>query len=1286
MIKTSLLIESQLPGFIRDDENYRNFVHFLEAYYEFLEQKKGVVVETHKLLDYLDIDNTLDEFIDYFFNVFMPAFPKDVIADKRKLIRFSKELYESKGTEASYRFLFRSLYNVDSDVIETEPFVLRPSDGDWFLPKSIKIKTNDSRWINAENLWVFGNTSKSLAKIERVKLVNNRIEIFISDIERLFETGEFVRVVDRNLNGVYFSPEGEVLDERILKTTSVVGNGGVVRATFEEQLDIPYKIGSNITVTGIIPNAYNGKFKVVDIGSNYVIWESKENRTVTLQGNISRYITPDDGNILEAKLLGTISNVIIDRTKRGNYYLPGDPVVVYGGMDDERFGVGASAEVGEVTLGSIKSVRVDRGSWGYRENPNTFIYVTPDDGQVNLRVGDINPANVSNVTFIVKDSLELREDTPLHCNTQTGFVQIHTLPIIGQDGEVIDEDASNVPQYYFLRTNANSVVCNANTRLIDAFTFEAFPTYSIDTVIVENGGGGFRTIPKISAESIYDTDLRFGTAETYDSRFMQLPDGTPREYKVSSIKDYGILGPVLIGTDSTGKKLGGIGYRVGDEIEFIGGLGGGAYAKVNSVISGAINTVVYYTNTNNPSPLGGFGYSSQYLPKVSVATKPEVGSVTSGSDVLVFNTTSSVSNVSVGQTITGNGIPSNTVITEVLVPSKSIKLSNTATSTYSSNTYNFVGTGAVLYVDTVLGDSARLIPITDRIGSITTIKVKNYGEDYTSAPSISIKVQDIAVSNVNLRFLPERGDILYQGANSTTFTYRSYVDSVTRMTYDENSENSTYIIRAYNYNKPPNPNTDIILEKTRLTSPPNNFVLHIKTDYKFSLKTVTSTTAAVVGENGVLTYGDGSAKANSQFLNGLILGQGRYISEKGHISSYALLQNEDYNPYSYIISVEKEISKYRELLFKLLHPAGTKAIGQCLLKNETIFEYSHRETSVVRKIDEFEMMMAALATEPVSNNNFTSELMRFPEANVKYGTFRTNNSNILSISDFPIKVFVDQNVYSSGLPFGSTIQKIILSNNSILLSNNFTTTDSQAILLLKDNKNKVFITNPAYIFANTSNNSNIASVYTSANANISDIIKNQLVVSDAITIYANTTYNSNALVGVENTQNIIVGQEISGNNIPFGTRVAAVYSGNNTIIMSKKATGTFEGYRYSYLDRSTGERVFVYKYNYVQFNSIPSNTRVVSVSANNVILSKPCVKSNADILFYFVGDGVNNDSVVPSEFIKVEGKGLETPPKDYFEFNDLFDVENGIPLDVEDNDEDEENNVPLNATIYIRTS
>jgi hypothetical protein len=77
--KTSLLIPHQLPAYSRDDPSYANFVLFLQAYYEWMEQEGGVTNRAKNILNYTDVDNTTNEFIDYFVNDFLPFFPKDLL-------------------------------------------------------------------------------------------------------------------------------------------------------------------------------------------------------------------------------------------------------------------------------------------------------------------------------------------------------------------------------------------------------------------------------------------------------------------------------------------------------------------------------------------------------------------------------------------------------------------------------------------------------------------------------------------------------------------------------------------------------------------------------------------------------------------------------------------------------------------------------------------------------------------------------------------------------------------------------------------------------------------------------------------------------------------------------------------------------------------------------------------------------------------------------------------------------------------------------------------------------
>jgi len=216
--KTSLLVAQELPEFVRDDINYSTFVTFLEAYYQWLETAfaangsiqvantsgEGVTYGAKNLLNYMDVDNTLDGFVSYFLRDFLPYIPEDALTDKRKLLKIAKDFYLAKGTEKSYQFLFRALYDSEAEIFETSDAVLRASDGKWIISKSLRINTLDPEWLTINNLKLFGEVSKSYATVDYSAVTGNKTEVFISNIQRLFQSGEFVRVVDSENLDVYF--------------------------------------------------------------------------------------------------------------------------------------------------------------------------------------------------------------------------------------------------------------------------------------------------------------------------------------------------------------------------------------------------------------------------------------------------------------------------------------------------------------------------------------------------------------------------------------------------------------------------------------------------------------------------------------------------------------------------------------------------------------------------------------------------------------------------------------------------------------------------------------------------------------------------------------------------------------------------------------------------------------------------------------------------------------------------------------------------------------------------
>jgi hypothetical protein len=124
---------------------------------------------------------------------------------KKKAVKFTRELYQSKGTISSYKFLFRVLYNSDFDVFYTKDAVLKASDGKWYVARSLKLNTSDQNFLKIQNYRLFGETTKSIATVETAAIAGTKTEVFISNIERLFQSGEFVRVVDNNNQTVLFN-------------------------------------------------------------------------------------------------------------------------------------------------------------------------------------------------------------------------------------------------------------------------------------------------------------------------------------------------------------------------------------------------------------------------------------------------------------------------------------------------------------------------------------------------------------------------------------------------------------------------------------------------------------------------------------------------------------------------------------------------------------------------------------------------------------------------------------------------------------------------------------------------------------------------------------------------------------------------------------------------------------------------------------------------------------------------------------------------------------------------
>jgi hypothetical protein len=144
-LKTSVHVNRQLPEFIRED--YPLFQSFLEAYYQFLETKQSGTdndlltrAKQHRYSS--DVDVSIDTFEQQFIDTFISLFPKNTEVTKDFLIKNALPLYKSKGTENSFKLLFRMLFNEDVEYKRLSEDILKASDGVWRIENVLRLHKN----------------------------------------------------------------------------------------------------------------------------------------------------------------------------------------------------------------------------------------------------------------------------------------------------------------------------------------------------------------------------------------------------------------------------------------------------------------------------------------------------------------------------------------------------------------------------------------------------------------------------------------------------------------------------------------------------------------------------------------------------------------------------------------------------------------------------------------------------------------------------------------------------------------------------------------------------------------------------------------------------------------------------------------------------------------------------------------------------------------------------------------------------------------------------------------
>lgn len=646
--------------------------------------------------------------------------------------------------------------------------------------------------------------------------------------------------------------------------------------------------------------------------------------------------------LFSEKIIGSISNIKINPNRRGTKYRTGDPVVISGGLDPySETGVKAVATVGNVTTGSIDSVSVLKRGYAFRQYPNSLVDIVTANGVgANIIVSSLDTSNSITVNYST-DSILYKKDLVINAidydfdnaiatysnltigagntttavnlatttfldsflgiagNTVTDFYKSMVLTIVEGTGSGSLPNSATIYGYDATTkiatlssalavapdgTSKVLLTSNANTTLLKTFSYEPYILSPIYQVTVVNGGSFFSDVPEVNVISLYDSD--YSGAEG----FITLNPGDFNSYSTTT-------NTINLGMSSSSTNGFYIGWRIMLEKQF--------------------RTIINYDGTTRIAQLDrGFEVNineTNILTKnLSLDSRPSIQGMGHIAKVEVlgggigYSATNNVAFVGTGCNanayITVNGITG--AITEVIIDNYGEGYPVPPTVVVTSAT----GSNAVLQA-VLFSDGETLDVVTSKIGQIKDFNIINRGSDYISTPNVSLKIFDLYIEPILETQSIIENDIVYQGVDINSPSFYAIVDS-----YDP----ATSIVRVYNYSGVPSP-TDM-----------NVYRATTSTEF-----TTIVQPATIGGKTYPYFYGDGKAKAEAEFLNGLIKYNGFYLNTDGQLSSDKKLEDDEkYHNYSYSLVSEISSSEYEKTILDAVHPVGTKIIPIHVIKDD----------------------------------------------------------------------------------------------------------------------------------------------------------------------------------------------------------------------------------------------------------------------------------------------------------------------------------------------------------------
>jgi hypothetical protein len=276
------------------------------------------------------VENLSVDFLSRFFkkvkHQFLPGLEDRTLldqVDKNLFIKQSRDFYTSKGTDQSFKILFKALYGEDVEVIKPSDNLLTPSQSLYKITKDMIVEPISGNVMDTKGYTLYQNTfSNSI----------NKAYAPITDVERVIVSGastDYYRVsFDANYSrDLKF--EGSVYGTFVAQAkTKLIGDYTTSSKTFDVDSTVGFPVSGELTVTyddlsvGIV--SYTSKSLTQFYNITNITNTISDNTIVGI--NTYATVTLSDNSVVSMRIVNVLSNYhigeLIGWVKGNPYYGP----------------------------------------------------------------------------------------------------------------------------------------------------------------------------------------------------------------------------------------------------------------------------------------------------------------------------------------------------------------------------------------------------------------------------------------------------------------------------------------------------------------------------------------------------------------------------------------------------------------------------------------------------------------------------------------------------------------------------------------------------------------------------------------------------------------------------------------------------------------------------------------------------------------------------------------------------------------------------------------------------